>query len=73
LAIGRKAEKMGARGVPSHAIFFEDVLVPEKQRLGPEGQGFKIVMQALNASRPPIGARAVELGQGAPWVTRSHS
>ena len=63
--IGRKEEKMGARGVPSHAIFFEDVLVPETQRLGPEGQGFKIVMEALNASRPLIGARAVGLAQGA--------
>jgi alkylation response protein AidB-like acyl-CoA dehydrogenase len=63
--IGRKEEKMGARGVPSHAIFFEDVLVPETQRLGPEGQGFNIVMEALNASRPLIGARAVGLAQGA--------
>jgi alkylation response protein AidB-like acyl-CoA dehydrogenase len=56
---------MGARGVPSHAIFFEDVFVSESQRLGPEGQGFKIVMEALNASRPLIGARAVGLAQGA--------
>ena len=54
-----------ARGVPSHAIFFEDVFVSEKQRLGPEGRGFKIVMEALNASRPLIGARAVGLAQGA--------
>ena len=63
--VGRKEEKMGARGVPSHAIFFEDVFVTEEQRLGPEGQGFKIVMDALNASRPLIGARGVGLAQGA--------
>jgi alkylation response protein AidB-like acyl-CoA dehydrogenase len=63
--VGRKEEKMGARGVPSHAIYFEDVLVSEQQRLGVEGQGFKIVMEALNASRPLIAARAVGLGQGA--------
>ncbi|MCB1510634.1 MAG: acyl-CoA dehydrogenase family protein, partial [Hyphomicrobiaceae bacterium] len=63
--VGKKEEKMGARGVPSHAIFFEDVFVTEDQRLGSEGQGFKIVMEALNTSRPLIGARGVGLAQGA--------
>jgi alkylation response protein AidB-like acyl-CoA dehydrogenase len=63
--IGRKEDKMGARGVPSSALFFDDVYVPEESRLGPEGQGFKIVMEALNASRPLIGARGVGLAQGA--------
>jgi alkylation response protein AidB-like acyl-CoA dehydrogenase len=63
--VGRKEDKMGARGIPSHAIFFEDTFVAEAQRLGPEGGGFKIVMEALNASRPLIGARAVGLAQGA--------
>lgn len=63
--VGRKEDKLGARGVPSHAIFFEDVFVPEENRLGEEGRGFKIVMEALNASRPLIGARGVGLAQGA--------
>jgi alkylation response protein AidB-like acyl-CoA dehydrogenase len=63
--VGRKEDKMGARGIPSHAIFFEDAIVPESQRLGPEGKGFKIVMEALNQSRPLIGARGVGLAQGA--------
>lgn len=63
--VGRKEDKMGARGVPSHALFFEDAFVPEENRLGPEGQGFRIVMEALNASRPLIGARGVGLAQGA--------
>ena len=63
--VGRKEDKLGARGVPSHAIFLEDVLVPEENRLGAEGKGFKIVMEALNASRPLIGARGVGLAQGA--------
>lgn len=63
--VGRKEDKLGARGVPSHAIFFEDVFVPEENRLGEEGKGFKIVMEALNASRPLIGARGVGLAQGA--------
>src|SRR3546814_6453777 len=48
-----------------HALFLEDVFVPEENRLGEEGKGFKVVMEALNASRPLIGARGVGLAQGA--------
>ncbi|MPY73597.1 MAG: acyl-CoA dehydrogenase [Alphaproteobacteria bacterium] len=63
--IGRKEEKMGARGVPSCPLFLDEVFVPETDRLGPEGGGFKIVMEAFNQSRPLIGARGVGLAQGA--------
>jgi len=63
--VGRKEDKMGARGVPSSALFLDNVFVPEENRLGPEGQGFRIVMEAFNKSRPVIGARAVGLAQGA--------
>ncbi|MEH6404143.1 MAG: acyl-CoA dehydrogenase family protein [Sneathiella sp.] len=63
--VGKKEDKMGARGVPSNALFLSDVYVPESARLGPEGKGFKIVMEAFNKSRPYIGARAVGLAQGA--------
>jgi len=63
--VGRKEDKMGARGIPSHALFFEDAFVPTESCLGEEGKGFKIVMEALNTSRPLIGARGVGLAQGA--------
>lgn len=63
--VGRKEDKMGARGVPSSPLFLDDVLVPESHRLGPEGRGFKIVMEAFNKSRPLIAARAIGLAQGA--------
>ncbi|NYT62500.1 acyl-CoA dehydrogenase family protein [Alcaligenaceae bacterium] len=62
LEVGPKEDKMGARGVPSCPLFFDNVLIPEKNKLG---GGFKSVMQAFNASRPLIGARAVGLSQGA--------
>lgn len=66
LTIGRHEEKMGARGVPSCPLFFDDAMVPESARLGPEGgEGFKIAMEALNASRPIVAARAVGIAQGA--------
>ncbi len=63
--VGRKEDKLGARGVPSHALYFEDAYVPEENRLGVEGKGFKIVMETFNHSRPIIGARGVGLAQGA--------
>ena len=65
LEIGRKEEKMGARGVPSCPLFLDEVFVPDANRLGAEGAGFKIVMEAFNQSRPLIGARGVGLAQGA--------
>ena len=63
--IGRKEDKMGARGVPSNPLFLDDVVVGEEQRIGPEGDGFRLVMEALNSSRPIVAARGVGLAQGA--------
>ncbi|MBT3371359.1 MAG: acyl-CoA dehydrogenase [Rhodospirillaceae bacterium] len=63
--IGPPENKMGARGVPSCPLFLDDVFVSEDDRLGPEGLGFKVVMEAFNKTRPIIGARGVGLAQGA--------
>lgn len=61
-SVGRKEDKIGARGVPSCPLFLDDVFVPDANLLG---GGFKAVMEAFNASRPLIGARGVGLAQGA--------
>ncbi|MBO9357412.1 acyl-CoA dehydrogenase [Bordetella petrii] len=65
LTVGRKEEKMGARGVPSCPLFLDDVFVPDANLLGQAGAGFKLVMETFNKSRPLIGARGVGLAQGA--------
>ncbi len=66
LTIGAAEEKMGGRGIPSCALFFDEMQLPMSARLGGDGpNGFKIAMETLNASRPIIGARAVGLAQGA--------
>ena len=62
LQVGRKEEKMGARGVPSCPLFLDNVFVPDSNMLG---GGFRAVMEAFNASRPLSGARGVGLAQGA--------
>lgn len=65
-SVGRKEDKMGARGIPSCPLFFDDVFIPETNRLGPEGDaGWKLTMEAFNLSRPIVAARAVGLAQGA--------
>ena len=66
LTIGRKEDKMGARGIPSCPLFLDEAFVPEANRLGPkDGTGFKRVMEAFNTSRPIMAARAVGIAQGA--------
>lgn len=60
--VGKKEEKIGARGVPSCPLFLDDVFVPDKNLVG---GGFRAVMEAFNSSRPLIGARGVGLAQGA--------
>ena len=66
LTVGRKEDKMGARGVPSCPLFFDNAVIGKDARLGPEGgEGFKVAMEALNTSRPIVAARAVGIAQGA--------
>jgi len=65
LSIGKTEEKMGIRGSNTAEVIFEDVKVPKEQRIGIEGEGFRLAMRTLNRSRPGIGAQAVGLAQGA--------
>jgi butyryl-CoA dehydrogenase len=64
-AVGKKERKMGIRGSPTVALHFSDCIVPVEQRLGEEGEGFKIAMQTLDITRPATGAMAVGIGQAA--------
>jgi alkylation response protein AidB-like acyl-CoA dehydrogenase len=64
-SVGKKERKMGIRGSPTVALHFTDCAVPAEQRLGAEGEGFKIAMQTLDITRPATGAMAVGIGQAA--------
>ena len=57
--------KLGIRGSPTGYVVFEDVKVPAHNRLGDEGQGFKIALNVLDHSRPGIGAQALGIAEGA--------
>jgi len=64
-SVGKHERKMGLHGVSAVELIFEDCFVPADNRLGEEGDGFKIAMAALNASRTTVAAEAVGISQAA--------
>ena len=64
-AVARIEHKMGIRGSPTAELNFDDVRVPIENRLGAEGDSFKIAMNTLDRSRLSIAAQAVGIAQGA--------
>jgi len=63
--VGKLERKMGIRGSPTAQLFFEDCRVPAENRLGEEGDGFRLAMRVLDHSRPGIGAQALGIAEGA--------
>jgi len=55
-------EKMGRKAVDSNELFFQDFEIPETDRIGEEGEGFKYILQGMNPERILIAAEAVGLG-----------
>ncbi len=64
-AAPRIEHKMGIRGSPTAELTFDEVFVPEENRIGAEGDGFKIAMATLDRSRLGVAAQAVGIAQGA--------
>lgn len=62
---GKKEHKMGWNSQPTRAIFFDDVRVPAANRLGEEGEGFRIAMKGLDGGRINIATCSVGAAQGA--------
>jgi len=65
ITIGKKEDKMGQRASDTRVIHFDNVRVPVSQRLGQEGEGFKIAMKTLDRTRPSIGSLATGIAQRA--------
>ncbi len=55
--------KMGRSAVGSNMLFITDLFVPEEDRIGEEGQGFRILLKGLNPERVLLGAEATGLGR----------
>ncbi|MFS0690502.1 acyl-CoA dehydrogenase [Sporosarcina sp. 179-K 8C2 HS] len=65
LIIGKDEEKMGLHGSRTVQLTFEDMKVPAENRLGEEGEGFKIAMANLDVGRIGIAAQALGIGEAA--------
>ena len=65
VTIEKHLDKMGQRATDTSAVAFQDVVVPAANRLGEEGDGFKIAMQTLDFTRPGTAIGAVGVAQAA--------
>ena len=65
VTIEKHLDKMGQRATDTSAVAFQDVVVPAANRLGAEGEGFKIAMQTLDFTRPGTAVGAVGVAQAA--------
>ena len=63
--VARLEPKLGISGSTTGELTFDDARIPAGNRLGAEGEGFKIAMRILDRSRPGIGAQGLGLAQGA--------
>jgi hypothetical protein len=59
LVLGKPEDKMGLRGSDTVALTLEDLKVPADQRLGAEGDGFRIAMSMLDSGRVGVAAQAL--------------
>ena len=65
LSFGKKEEKMGLRSSPTVELVMKNVRIPATNRIGAEGDGFKVAMSALDSGRITIAAISVGIAQAA--------
>jgi hypothetical protein len=65
LSFGKKERKMGWNSQPTAQVIFDDCRVPVANRIGGEGEGFRIAMMGLDGGRINIGACSVGTARAA--------
>jgi len=65
MRFGEPMRKMGQRAIVCREIFFDEVFVPESDRLGDEGQGFRGLMRTFDISRIVLAAAATGAARAA--------
>ena len=71
--VGRIESKMGQQASDTCEIRFEDLLVPEENRLGAEGQGYRIALANLEGGRIGIASQAVGMARAAYEIALSYA
>ncbi len=73
LTRGKKEPKLGIRASATSEVIFEDCRVPVENRLGQEGDGFKIAMTVLDAGRIGIATQALGIAESAYEAARQYA
>lgn len=73
LVRGKKEPKLGIRASATSELIFEDCRIPAENRLGEEGEGFKIAMTVLDAGRIGIGTQALGIAEAAYEAARQYA
>jgi alkylation response protein AidB-like acyl-CoA dehydrogenase len=64
-SVGKEEDKLGIRASNTCELIFEDCRVPVANRLGKEGEGFKVAMSNLDAGRISVAAQALGIAEAA--------
>lgn len=72
-SVGKEEHKMGIRTSNTCELILDNVRIPATNRIGREGEGFKLAMKTLDAARPFVGAVSVGLSQAAFEVAVKYS
>jgi len=63
--IREPCETMGVKGLGTSVVYLDEVYVPEQNRLGEEGQGFEILLEAISLGRLGVAVEGVAVAQAA--------
>jgi alkylation response protein AidB-like acyl-CoA dehydrogenase len=69
---GRKLDKIGRRAQDTAELFFDEVEIPEANRIGPEGRGLQLLKRNLPQERLSMAVMAVAVAEAALWMTADY-
>jgi alkylation response protein AidB-like acyl-CoA dehydrogenase len=65
ISFGKHAEKMGVISATTDDVLFDNVFVPEEDRLGEEGRGLRVALGTLDTGRIGVAAQATGIAEAA--------
>src|ERR671921_495108 len=65
ISFGKHAQKMGVISATTDDVLFDDVFIPEENRLGEEGRGLRVALGTLDTGRIGIAAQATGIAEAA--------
>ena len=64
-SVGKHERKLGIRGPSTAELVFDNCFIPEGNRIGPDGKGFRIALETIDGSRIGIAAQSIGIAQAA--------